>query len=156
MERLKTFFIYFLLIVGLYLFSQLIITMVIQTRCEWIETEVIAKEQVVASSKASGIDGVTNIQVINPFEKETNNRYLKIECYSKNDILQGTKYIQTGTILAKEKKEFEVRFNFERIKKVKVDLVDQIPENISEQDKQSDTQLQGVALLTAVFLLCFM
>ena len=156
MKRLKKFFIYFLLIVGFYIISQILISCIINLRYKNIQATAKDGNTIVVVAEASQIDGIANCKVINLQAEPMENKYLKVDCYSKDNILLGTKYIEMGRIGAKDKKEYEVRFNYKKVKRVETEIVDEIPKSISEEDKKSDEKQKGIMLLTAVTFLCFL
>ena len=158
MARVKTFFIYFLLVLGFFLFSQIIIYFAINTTYAYKSVESKTTIPMQIEVQATSVNGFAKGKVINQTENKIENKYIKIECYSKNNILMGTKYIKIDKIEAKEEKEFEVRFNFNRVDKAVVDIVDENiveEQNISEEQKVSDPERGLAAMLTAVILLWF-
>ena len=69
----------------------------------------------------------------------------------------GTKYIEIDKIGAKEEKEFEVHFNFNKVDKAVIDIVEEKElenKNIKEE-KMSDPQRGLAAMLAALILLYF-
>ncbi len=158
MARVKTFFIYFLVIVGFLLFSHLMIYIAINTTYQYKSVEIKTTIPMQVEVQATSVNGFAKGKVINETENEIENKYIKIECYSKHDILMGTKYIQIDKIGAKEEKEFEVRFNFNRVDRAVIDIVDENvveEQHISEEQKVSDPERGLAAMLTAVILLWF-
>ena len=155
----KKFFIYFLLIVAFYIFSQIIIHFAISTTYGYKNVEIKSSILMNAEVQATSVNGVAKGKIINTTDNAIENKYIKINCYSKKDVLMGTKYIKIDKIDAKEEKEFEVRFNFNRVEKAVIDIVDEqalTDEVVSPEQLQSDPKMSYIALLTAVTLLCFM
>lgn len=155
MARMKTFFIYFLLVVLLFIFSQVIIYICLNTTYKYKEVESKTTIPVRMELQATSINGFAAGQIINNTDKSITNKYLKIECYSKNNILMGTKYIEIDEIKAKEEKKFEVHFNFNKVEKAVIDIVDAKDANISIENMKSDP-IRGVlekmsALISEIF-----
>ena len=158
MARMKTFFIYFLLVVAFFLFSQVMIYIAINTTYKPKEVEVKTAIPMQIELQATSINGFAKGKVYNQTESEIENKYIKIECYSKQDILMGTKYIKIDKIGAKEEKEFEVRFNFNKVDRAVVDIVDEITieeQNVKEEEKVSDPERGLAAMLCALILLWY-
>lgn len=158
MARVKTFFIYFLLIVAFFIFSQVMIYIAINTTFEYKNIILKTTIPMEVEVQATSINGFAKGKVINNTENEIQNKYIKIECYSKNDTLMGTKYIEIDKIGAKEEKEFEVHFNFNKVDRAVIDIIDeeQLEEqNIKEEDKTSDPQRGLATMLAALILLYF-
>jgi len=99
------------------------------------------------------------VKIKNETEREIENKYIKIECYSKHNVLMGTKYIQIDKVGAKEEKEFEVQFNFNKVEKAVIDIVDEKTveeQKVPEEEKQSDPERGLATLLTALILLIYL
>lgn len=125
MARIKTFFKYLILIIGFFIISQILIYLSIITSYSPIPLEDISEEYVIiGEAKAKKIAGYVKFTVKNPQEIKLKDKYIKLEYYSKSNNLLGIDYIETGEIGAKEEKEYEINFQYERIKSVKIDIVD--------------------------------
>ena len=158
MARMKTFFIYFLLVVAFFLFSQVMIYIAINTTYENKSVEVKTVIPMQIEVQATSINGFAKGKVSNSSESEIENQYIKIECYSKHNVLMGTKYIKIDKIGAKEEKEFEVHFNFNKVDRAVVDIVDEATieeQNVTEEEKVSDPERGLAAMLTALILLWY-
>lgn len=158
MTRVKTFFIYFLLIVAFFIFSQVMIYIAINTTFENKKIETKTTTLVQMELQATSVNGFAKGKIINNTENIIENKYLKIECYSKHDTLMGTKYIEIDKLKAKEEKEFEVHFNFNRVEKAVIDIVDEKvleEQNVTEEEKTSDPEKGLAAMIVAVILLTF-
>ena len=158
MARVKTFFIYFLLVVAFFIYSQIMIYFAINTTFENKKIETKTTTLVQMEFQATSVNGFAKGKVINNTENDIENKYLKIECYSKHDTLMGTKYIEIDKLKAKEEKEFEVHFNFNRVEKAVIDIVDEKvleEQNVTEQEKTSDPEKGLAAMIAAVILLTF-
>lgn len=157
MARVKTFFIYFILIVAFFIFSQVMIYIAINTTFQYKSIELKTTIPMEVEVQATSINGFAKGKVINNTGNEIQNKYIKIECYSKNDTLMGTKYIEIDKIGTKEEKEFEVHFNFNKVEKAVIDIVEEKElenKNIKEE-KTSDPQRGLAAMLAALILLYF-
>lgn len=158
MARMKTFFIYFLLVVAFFIFSQIMIYFGLNTTYQYKNVEIKTTIPMEAVVKATSVDGIANIKIKNTDGANLENKYLEIACYSKHDVEMGTKYIEIGKINNAEEKEFEVRFNYNKVEKVFVDIVDEEKleeKNIPEEDRVSDEQMGLAAMISALILLIF-
>lgn len=158
MARVKTFFIYFLLIVAFFIFSQIMIYIAINTTLQYKNIVLKTTLPMEVEVQATSINGFAKGKVINNTESKIQNKYIKIECYSKYDTLMGTKYIEIDKIGAKEEKEFEVHFNFNKVDKAIIDIVDEKEveeQNIKEEEKISDPERGLATMLAALILLYF-
>lgn len=158
MARMKTFFIYLLLVIAFFIFSQIMIYIAINTTYKYKNVELKTTLIKSAELQATSINGFAKVIINNETENEITNKYIKIECYSKHNILMGTKYIEIGKIKAKEEKEFEVRFNYSKVDKAIIDIVEE--KTVNEQDvpneeKLSDPERGLAAMIAALVLLYF-
>lgn len=157
MARMKTFFIYLLLVVAFFIFSQVMIYIAINTTYKYKKVEVKTIIPIEIEVQATSINGFAKGKINNDRDENIQNKYLKIECYSKNNVLMGTKYIKIDEVKAKEEKEFEVRFNFSKVDRAVIDIIDesQLEDNIQDKDKVSDGKLGLAAGISALILLYF-
>ena len=153
MKRLKTFFIYFLLVVGFFIFSQIVIALSIHTSYSYKSYEIKTPIPMTVDVQATSVNGYVKGKVINNTTEAIQNKFIKIECYSKNNVLLGTKYIEIENINTKETLEYEMKFNYNRVEKVVLDIVNEIPTDVSESDKVSDPEMNFAMLVTALILL---
>ena len=105
MARMKTFFIYFLLVVLFYIFSQVVIYFTLDTMFEYKTVVVKTPIKMKTELQASSVNGFIKGKIINDTENIIKNKYLEIKFFSKNDILMGTKYVEIDELNAKEEKE---------------------------------------------------
>ena len=158
MARMKTFFIYFLLVVAFFIFSQVMIYIAINTTFQYKNIELKTTIPMEVEVQATSVNGFAKGKIINNTESEIQNKYIKVECYSKHDTLMGTKYIEIDKVGAKEEKEFEVHFNFDRVDRAVIDIVDEKElkgQNVTEEQKTSDPEKGLAAMIAAVILLSF-
>lgn len=158
MARMKQFFIYFILIVAFFLFSQVMIYFYINTTYQYKKVEVKTDIPMEIEVQATSINGFAKGKIKNQTENEIENQYIKIECYSKHDVLMGTKYIKLDKIGINEEKEFEVRFNYNKVDKAVVDVIEEKivqEQNVPEEEKTSDKERGLATMITALILLYF-
>ena len=158
MARMKTFFIYFLLVVAFFIFSQVMIYIALNTTFQYKNIELKTTIPMEVEVQATSVNGFAKGKIINNTESEIQNKYIKIECYSKHNTLMGTKYIEIGKLNAKEEKEFEVHFNFDRVDRAVIDVVDERvleEQNVPEEEKTSDKEKGLAAMIAGVILLIF-
>ena len=156
MARMKTFFIYFLLVFLFFIFSRVMIYIAINTTYKYKSVEILTTIPVEAEVEATSINGKAKVKVTNNTETTIENKYIEVACYSKHDVLMGTKYIKIDKIDAKDEKEFEVRFNYNRVDKAVINIVDEKTleeNNVKEEDKLSDKERGLAEMISALILL---
>lgn len=127
MARMKTFFIYFLLVVLFFIYSQIMIYIGVRTTYKDKDVEIETTIPMEAQVKATSVNGIANVKIKNTTDKDIEGKYIKLECYSKHDTLMGTKYIQINQIEKNEEKEFEIEFKYNEVEKAIITIVDEMP-----------------------------
>lgn len=158
MARMKTFFIYLLIVVAFFIFSQIMIYIAINTTYEYKNIQIKNSSIKEPELQATSINGFAKCKIKNETENEMANQYIKIECYSKHDVLMGTKYMEIGRIKAKEEKQFEVRFNYNKVDRAIIDIVDRETleeKQVPEEEKISDPERGLATMIAALILLYF-
>lgn len=158
MARVKTFFIYFILIVLFFIYSQVMIYLAINTTYKYKDVEIKTTIPIEAEVRATSVNGIVNIKIKNNTELNLENKYLKIACYSKNNVVMGTKYIEIDKINNAEEKEFEIRFNYNKVERAVIDIVDEKEleeKNVPEEDRVSDQEMGLATMISAVILMFF-
>ena len=143
MARLKTFFIYFMLVVLFFIFSQIVIYVAINTTYAYKSVDIKSSIPVKALVEATSINGRAKITVKNDTQSEIENKYIQIRCFSKHEVLMGTKYIKIDKIQANEEKEFEIHFNFDKVEKAEIDIIDEKAfedNNVYDEEQLSDIE----------------
>ena len=109
--------------------------------------------------QATAVNGFAKGKITNNTDNVMENKYVKIDCYSKNNVLMGTKYVKIDKIEANEEKKFEVRFNFNKVEKAVVDIIEEqalTDTGVTEQERESDPEMGIAAMVAALILLYFM
>ena len=153
MGRMKTFFIYFLLVVLFFIFSQIVIALSLHTSYSYKSVEIKTTIPITAEAQATSVNGYVKGKILNNTGESIQNKFIKVECYTKNNVLQGTKYIEIENINTKETLEYEIKFNYSKVEKVVIDIVDEISDDVPEEDKISDPEMNFAMLVTALILL---
>lgn len=146
MTTLKKFLMYGSWVLLFFIFSQIMIYVAINTTYKYKNVEISSASITQAEVQATSINGFAKGKIT----EGAQNKYIKIECYSKNDVLMGTKYIKIET---NEEQEFEVKFNYSRVDNAKIEIVDEIPNDITEEQKISDPEMNAAMVITALILL---
>ena len=78
MARMKTFFIYFILIVAFFIFSQVMIYIAINTTFQYKNYELRTNIPMEVEVQATSINGFAKGKIINETENNIENKYIKI------------------------------------------------------------------------------
>ena len=137
MKRMKTFFMYFLAFVILYVVVDLgsYLTLKSTYIARNYEVNIESPKVTVNEFKSTILNGYINGTITNDTEEVITGKALKFDYYSKNNVLMGTKYSKIDNFLIGETKEFESKFNFDNVENVKVSLVDSLElQNLDDLD----------------------
>ena len=128
MDRMKTFFKYFLALVILYVIVDIATYFTLKSTyiTRDFEVNVEGSNIEVTEFKTTVLNGYLKGTINNNSQEVITGKALKFEYYSKNNVLMGTKYFKIDNFLIGETKEFESRFNFDNVEKVKISLVDSL------------------------------
>lgn len=139
MDRLKTFGIYILLIVLLYVFVSFMSFAFINNAYKNIdEYEVLttSPKLEVLEAKTTYVNGYVIAKVTNNTGITKNKAYVKIDLYSKNDIYLGTKYSAIDNFTKNEIVEVKTNFRFDGVDHCKISVVDSITTGTLYDDRE--------------------
>ncbi len=126
MKRMKTFFKYFLILLIFYFVSNGITYLLLKSNyiARDYEVDIDEPQVTISEMKSTVLNGYTKGKIKNTTNDVITGKALKLDYYSKNGVLVGTKYCDVNNLLVGESKSFESRFNFDNVDSVKVSLVD--------------------------------
>jgi len=156
MDRMKTFGIYALCIILFYIFSNVMINIAVKTCYMPIDVEIEQTQTLKMDTtevKATYVNGYVEGNIKN-VSSNTEKTYIKIDLYSKRDVLLGTKYVKVENLKPNETLDFRMGFEFTDVEYCKLQTVDNIPETVTEE-QFSSTELRFALLLTKVIFLCY-
>lgn len=133
MDKMKSFLMYFLILVVFYIFSNIMINAFLKVSysdMNGYEINVNSEQLFVdvTEAKSSKRNGYVNGIIKNNSEEKVENKYLKITLLSKRNVTMGEKYVKIDIIEPKQLRKFEVKFDNDNVKTFKIELVDTKPE----------------------------
>lgn len=140
MSRMKTFFIYFLILVGFYIISNLLINAYIKTSYFKIkEYEIDVKEATVTiiEAKASKDDGYIEGKISNPNDEDIALRYMVVELFSDSNVSLGKEYQKIERLKTGQIKDFKVTFTYNNVKSFKITFIDETEMQRIEEEKKN-------------------
>ena len=75
------------------------------------------------------------------------------EIASKTATETVKEYIEKNIEQTNEEKEFEVRFNYSRVDKAQIEIVNELPQNTEERQIISDPEMSMAMVISALILL---
>ena len=142
MKRLKTFFIYALLIAAFWFLSDFLIYMAINGTYSYIDSKIMVEVPNVniSDSKATFVNGYVKGNVYNNTNEVINDQYVKIDLYSPRDVHLGTKYVKIENLEPNKTMDIEMWFKYTDVEYCNVTVTEDISEAqenqfLSEEDK---------------------
>lgn len=144
MKRMKTFLIYLLIFVGLYVISNFLIDAYIKTsyyNIEKYDIDVPNANITILSAKASKDDGHIEGKIVNNTNEKIENQYMKVELFSDNGTNIGTQYIKIESLIPEQLKTFRIDFTCDYVKSFKISLISEDQKNAetTEQDQENNS-----------------
>lgn len=152
---MKTFGLLALAVIAFFIFSNIMIHVAIKTTYAPIESYITVRDKIkveIDTAKATYVNGYVGGKVTNEGE-EQKEAYVKIELCSKRDMLLGTKYVKIENWKQGETKEFEMGFKLTDVEYCKVSVIDEIPEQTTDEDFFS-IHLTFTRIMSTVIMLC--
>lgn len=138
MDRMKTFLLYALLIVGFIGLSLLLENGLISNMYKNISGTIDTEISIIgegrsnfeikqSTAKASNVSGFIRMSVKNTTGRNINTCYTKIDLYSRQKLLAATKYYEIKDFNNGEEKEFIINFNANEIANYKISFTEDHP-----------------------------
>ena len=154
MQRMKTFFIYLILFIAMYLIVDLLVYFSTKDNYKDLtnyEVTFSSPKVNIIEYKATYSKGHIEGTVTNDTDKLMDNIILKFDFYNNKGTYLGTKYHEIKYFNVGEKSKFDVNFWFEKVDNVKISVVDELPGNIDitefKETMQKWLPFAGLAVL---------
>ena len=133
MKRMKTFFIYALLIAAFWIVSDILIYFAVNTTFNPVDIKIngSSPEIIIDESKATYVNGVVKGTIKNNTENTINGKCLKIDMYSPRNVNLGTKYVRIENLPPNLQQDFEMWYEYTDVDNVVITVTDE-PANIVE------------------------
>lgn len=133
MDRMKTFFKYFLILVIFYVFSNVMINAFLKVSYIELDNYSINTEPLfvdVTEAQVSKRDGHIYGIVKNNTNTVIENKYLKFSMLSKSGNVLGEKYVKIDKIDVNQLRNYEVDFDYDNVESFKIEITDTKPKEI--------------------------
>ena len=153
MARMKKFLLYAFLIAAFWIFSDILIYLSINSSYANVEARVfaISPEISIGESKATYVNGFVKGNIKNNTDTIMNDKYLKIELYSKRDVKLGTKYVKIENLEVGKNQNFEMWYKFTDVEYANITVTDNV-ENVAEEEFLSQKTATYLVLGTLLVL----
>lgn len=131
MDRMKTFFIYFLLFVGMFVVFNLLENGLTASMFGEVKGTATGNEQLaieVSDSKASNVNGYMDIKITNTSDEHVDKAYAQVDLMDEFGNVVSTQYITVEDLAPGESKTYKVKYDGNNIEGYKVAVVDEIPD----------------------------
>ncbi len=160
MARMKTFFLYALIVIAFMIFSDFFIFAAIKTTYVDFDRQIVATQHVkvtIQEAKKTYMNGYIKGTIENVTNQTINDKYLKYEFFSNQDNSLGAKYIRLNDLEAGEKRDFEVTYNIQdtsyyRVTEIDADEAGDIP----EEEFSMDVKISFYHVLAGLIILYFL
>lgn len=153
MDRMKTFFIYAIIVVAFYFLSNLLIYLFINGSYKDITGKVTVNNIDILEAKATYVNGYIDGKIKNNTQEEITNKYVKIDIYSERNVCLGTKYVEIEKLSANETMDFHIGYKLKDSDRYEISIVDN-KIDIEEEQLISD-ELAWYAIATTLIVLMF-
>lgn len=138
MDKLQTFLIYLLIIIGFFIVSeflsgQLLSQMYVKLNGDIEEEFEYSGENLklnveVLDAKASKMNGIMKVRVTNTNDKPIDKAYLKMDLFAKKDIKALSRYLKITDLKPGESKDYTLKFNGRYVDTFKVAVKEDYPD----------------------------
>lgn len=131
MDRMKTFFIYFLLFSGLFIIFNLLENGLVSSMFSEVKGSVINNDTMsveVTDSKASNVNGYMNVKITNYSDDYIEKAYAKVDLIDEYGYTAITEYVTIEDLAPRESKEFRIKYKGNSIKGYKIGFVPELPD----------------------------
>lgn len=154
MDRLKTFLIYALIVVGFIILSEFLINVGLNSQYKQIARTDDTKEVQIYQAEATLVNGRIR-GIIQNTDSDISNKYAKFSFYSERNVLLGKKFIEINNLENGEVQPIELFFKLEGVKSYSVEIVDEKDDTGEIELLSKDLTRPEVLLTTAILFLMF-
>lgn len=154
-NRIRTLGLYALCVILFFIFSNLMINITLKTIYEPIDTYKSEPEEIgidIKEARATYVNGYVGGNISNK-NSTISKIYMKIDLYTKRDVLVGTKYIEINNLKQNQTQEFRIGFKYTDVDHANINLINEVSKDTPEEAFISEN-LSGARLLTTVIFLC--
>lgn len=125
MDRMKTFLIYVLIVVGFFIFSDFIINVGLNSTYKNMESKNSLEQVNIKQAEATSVNGRILGSINNSGTEDINGKFLKIDIFSERDVFLGSKYYDIQNIEKDQSKDFELYFKTNHAKYYGISIVNE-------------------------------
>lgn len=131
MDRMKTFLLYALGIIGFMFLSYVLENGLIANMYKKMNGDVVGTSEIIiedVSGRASNVNGYMNFKLTNLSPYDDTNKYIKIDLYSKQGLHAVTKYIEIADVPSQSSKDYQIKFKGSELRTYDISVVSELPD----------------------------
>lgn len=131
MDRMRTFLLYALGIIGFIFLSTVLENGLIANMYKKMDGNIAGTSEIViddVSGRASNVNGYMNFKLTNLSPYDDTNKYIKIDLYSKQGLHAVTKYIEIADVPSQASKSYQIKFKGSEIRSYDISVVSELPD----------------------------
>ena len=134
MSRLKTFFIYAVIVATIVLCTDFIVSFILNSNYSEIKYDIGVTEPKIEiiEAKTTYMNGYIKGTITNNTNTEIINQFIKIEFYNNRNNKVGTEYLKIDNLKVQEAKNFELKYKIKNVDHIKLTIVLEQTEEIIE------------------------
>ena len=152
MDTLKKLLIFFLIIIGFFIFSNFLIYVGLNSSYRDIERKDNVENVQIYQAEATKVNGRIRGLIQNVNGENLNGKYVEVQLYSKRDVFLGREYIQIENI-EEGPQAFEMLFKLQDVASYEISIVDEKQEDGELELLDTDLTTQQIVVLTALTFL---
>lgn len=129
MEKIKEFFIYFLMFIALYIFVTVLTNFSMKEKfkdIQDIQISVNSPQIFIEESKATDSRGYVKGNIVNNTGEHIKDKYLQFDFYNKNRAYVGTEVQEIKYFNVEEKVNFDIQYNYKNVNSIEISFVDEV------------------------------
>lgn len=154
MDRMKTLLKYALWVILFFIFSEFLINVGLNSSYKKMERRDNISQVQIIEAKSTLVNGKVKGTITNSEEDYLTGKYLRIDYYSKRNILVGTKYIAIEITENNKKQNFNTYFELQEVTSYEISIVDEKEEGEIELITTELTKPE-IVMLTVIAMLWF-
>lgn len=147
MDRMKTFLKYALWIIGFFIFSNILINLVLDSNYRDIKRLDQVQQVEIQQAQATKVNGRIN-GIIKRNDEPLEGKYVRIEFFSKRNVYLGQKYIDVSNLQLNQSQEINLYFKLREVDSYKVSFTNErVQENTEIEILPTDMSKQEIFVL---------
>ena len=155
MDRLKTFGKYALLLIGFFILSNFLIFIGINSNYDEITpmADVLAQVEI-TRAEATLVNGRMSGIIKNSSDNDLNGKYIRINLFSEQGNILGTKFLQITDMAPDAQEEFNTYFEVKEVEHYTIEITNEVEQvEGSLLDVFTNEELTSYAIISALVLL---